>query len=118
MAILYKNNNCSKKKITMKHLLYIIVCTSLLSCASSHIGKYVYYEVWRSGCRLHVDRDCPNFGKNGVVQYIETASLKDCPSFCPKCVSDEDAAYLNDIMCHNSDSIGYSDTYGESSSDY
>lgn len=90
------------------------MCAFFLSCTSSHVGKYVYYEVWRSGRRLHVDRHCPNFGKNGQVQYIETASLKDCQSFCPECVSDNAAEYLTNLMRHNADSAEYYDTYGES----
>jgi len=96
----------------MKHLLYIIISASMLSCSSSHVGKYVYLEVWRSGCRLHVDRHCSNFGKNGQVQYIKTDDLKDSRSFCPKCVSDEDAELLEGLMQQN-DTTSYPDIYGE-----
>lgn len=113
---LEKNEKSKRKRshLIAASLLIVVLISILFLCfrnsiLHSHVGKYVYFEVWRSGYRLHVDRDCPNFGKNGQVQYIETARLKDCWSFCPKCVTDDDAEYLEGIMRNNGDttSINY-----------
>jgi len=88
----------------MKHLLYIIISASMLSCSSSHIGKYVYLEVWRSGCRLHIDRHCANYSKTHTVEYIDTADLASRTEkfsiipYCPKCVTDEMADQIKTII--------------------
>lgn len=84
----------------MKRLAYIIMCFSFLSCTSHHIGKYVYLEIWNAGTRLHVNRNCKNYSKAHMVQYIDTADIVKLPivSYCPKCVSEEDAITIEQFI--------------------
>ena len=70
-------------------------------------------EHWESGQRLHIDRHCKNFANKSQVFYIDTAEIKtwEMPSLplCPRCVSDENANYLNGLLQNSSNAVDTTD---------
>ena len=86
-----------------KYLIYITLFAAIVSCNDNNIGENIYYEVWRGGHKLHVDKDCSDISKSHSVYFIKVKDLtqefknKELP-LCPKCVSDKDADILKSFI--------------------
>lgn len=123
----------------VKFIKIVPVMLSLLlttSCAGIDFGDTVYMETWDDGIRIHIDRNCKNFDKDGNVEYIEAervhrkvlfverkvwhireGSMSDYP-FCPKCVSDKDAKRIRELNKAWESGEGKNDTIVSNLQDY
>lgn len=94
-----------------KYNIIILILLFFVSCYN-RIGDKVYLEFCDDGFKLHINKKCSDINKKHLIKYMdvkdwadEYSENKDYIFFCTKCVSDENADYLNGLLKDNPDTI-------------